>query len=217
MLEPPGDPARGVQPAPSPASIPQTPGAPTARSSAPTPEPERAALRAAFGDAAEQRTDRLSVVRRRLGLGFAVLFGVVALVWVGTRTYFTVEAFPRDVEAHATEAHAAHASALAVLDEALDAFVDEEEGQIRSYERSGTLSGAELERVRARIQRRMTERREASDLARERADLELAARIAELDEVRSVEATDLANRAAGAAGLLTLLLAGLWVGQAVRS
>ena len=38
-----------------------------------------------------------------------------------------------------------------------------------------------------------------------------------LDEVRSVEATDLANRAAGAAGLLTPLLAGLWVGQAVRS
>lgn len=184
--------------------------------STPEPSPEGEALKEVFADAQTQRAARVGLVRKRMGIGVAVLLVVAVLSWVGTRTYYTVEGFPGEVRYDAQVAEENHEAAILAVEADLATFVAEEQAQIRDYERSGALPVAELERVRMRIERRIDEKREEAQLARRRADDERDARLAELDDVRSAKASDLANKAAGIAGLLTLLLAGLWVGRAAR-
>lgn len=159
--------------------------------------------------------DVASAVRQRLVIGVVAMLLATAAVWAGTRTWYTTRGYPEAVRLQADSAHAEYEQAESAANAAFEAFEDQQQSQLRDYERR-SLPPAELERITARIESRIHDRdaevREQIWVAAQSRDR----RLAELEEERRAAAAGLAGRAAGVAGIVLLLVVALWIARATR-
>lgn len=190
-----------------PRGIVARPSAPTTRSrpvAPPEPTSTREVARVTTAD-----------VRRQL-LGCAVVLAVVtAGTWIGVRTYFTTTGFPTGVAQELAAVDDDYEAATASAADALAAFTAQQNAQLRDYQRRN-LPAAEFARVEASVASRIAEQERVMRDAEWTASQAREQALAGLSARRAASATQLANRSAGAAGLVTLLLCALLLSSTIR-
>jgi len=160
---------------------------------------------------------------RRRAMRFGALVALVVSIclacvtYVGVGWYFTSQAWPGEVAAHAAAVNSHYDGIAANLTAEFDAYEAEQQSNVSEYRRSPNMTSSDVERAVARVESRIARHRAESQAALAEAQLERDAQLDDLSDDRVAEARSMAVSyspiVGGGVFLLGLLLARFWSGR----
>lgn len=158
---------------------------------------------------AESKSGRLQgdELRKRLLTVALIVVLVMAGARMGVAWYFTNQGWPAAVAGRADEARDDFDEQVSIMQAEFAEYEEEEQANITSYRRSGSMSPESAERAIARVESRIEQRRSELDAEIGEAERDRDLRLGELELERRISAGRMANLSALGAGVITLLVA----------